>query len=45
MFEACDIDHDGNLSKEEVKAWLNKYMAMKPEKHEQVLVAAKKLSD
>ena len=31
VFEACDIDHDGNLNKEEMQAWLLKYMKSKPE--------------
>lgn len=39
VFQACDIDHDGNLSKEEVRAWLHKYMTAKPEKNEQVMKA------
>ena len=41
VFEACDINHDGNLSKEEVRTWLHKYMALKPEKTEQVMKVAK----
>jgi Ca2+-binding EF-hand superfamily protein len=31
VFEACDIDHDGNLNKDEMQAWLLKYMKSKPE--------------
>ena len=45
VFEACDIDHDGNLSKDEVKAWLHKYMSAKPEKDEQVMKVAKALAE
>lgn len=32
VFEKCDIDHDGNLSKEEMKQWLFKYLSANPEK-------------
>ena len=37
VFEACDIDHDGNLSKDEMQTWLLKYMKSKPEMEERVI--------
>ena len=37
VFEACDIDHDGNLSKDEMKAWMLKYLVKKPEQQERII--------
>ena len=37
VFEACDIDHDGNLSKDEMQAWLLNYMKTKPEEEQRVI--------
>ena len=37
VFEACDIDHDGNLSKDEMSEWLLKYMKTKPEEEDRVI--------
>jgi len=42
VFAECDIDHDGNISKDEMKAWLHKYMNAKPEKKEQIIGLVRK---
>ena len=42
VFEKCDIDHDGNLSKDEMKGWLVNYLSSNPEKEQRVINIIKK---
>lgn len=42
VFEKCDIDHDGNLTKSEMKDWLLKYLSANPQKEQRVIDIIKK---